>query len=455
MSSEIDFSREYSFNVQVSHDELGDLGEATLSFGANHWPHLNFEDWQAYARLGDEKKHHRLRATTKDGEIFSLFDCSVVGFYVSIDYVVAGDVNDEFKVISVRFDDINEWFMPFRRIEDKLNRENFDHLKQIDVIVDSDAQSFKLSTKTVLRVNRKGEDHIVHEHVLFNFERLDGQFSVRDIKEKSHELSTILSILTAIPLYLVNVLVTCVNDNSHYVFFPWFKKSEGDSSSRTRADYFARKPLLDERWQSVFENYYRSAYRKVSWVRLAGMQRYDGFWEYRALGYVSLLDKYVGQRLAGQKRKPSKGQELKGSKVHDALKRLVPALSNEQENSVFSVIAEIFLKNGDLSFGERYMSVLDTMNEDTQKMYASFYEPLHIKMKDKLIMILIEKFCEKNKFYEAIEKALTISDGEKRWKAFNFIQKSLYNKADSEIINTYDRDDILQYIDTILDKIEE
>lgn len=366
MSFEIDFSGKYSFNVQVNHDELGDLGEATLRFGADHWPHLRFDDWQVYARLGDEKKYARLRATSRDGETFSLFDCSVVGFYVSIEYVVAGDVSDEFKAISIRFDDINEWFMPFRGIEEKLNREaeNSDRLKQINVAVEVDTQSFNLTTETVLRINHKGEDHIVHEHVIFNFERVDGRFFVKDIKERSHELFTLLSILTAIPLYFLNVLVTCENDDSYYAFFSSFKKPERNPSSRSWVDYFARKPLIDGRWQLVFENYYRSAYRRVSWVRLAGMQRYDGFWEYRALGYVSLLDKYVGQRSAGQKRKPSKGQELKDTKVHTALKRVLPALSDAQEGAVFSVIAEIFMKNGELSFGERYRYVLGTMNEN-------------------------------------------------------------------------------------------
>lgn len=256
--------------------------------------------------------------------------------------------------------------MPFRRIEEKLNREtaNCDGLKQIDVTVEADAQSFKLTTETVLRVNRKGEDHIVHEHVLFNFERIDGKFSVKDIKEKSHELSTLLSILTAIPLYLVNVLVVGENNESYYAFFSSFKKPERDPSSRSWATYFARKSLLDGRWQLVLDNYYHSPFRKISWVRLAGMQRYDGFWEYKALGYVSLLDRYVGQRSVDQKRKPSKGKELKGTKVHTALKRVAPALSDEQESAVFSVIAEIFLKNGDLSFGERYRYVLGTMNRD-------------------------------------------------------------------------------------------
>jgi len=181
MSTEIDFSGHYSFDVQVTHDELGELGEATLRFGADHWPHLRFADWQMYDRLGEEKKYERFRAITKKGDVFTLFDCSVIGFSLAIDYVVAGDVTGDFKAISVRFDDINEWFMPFRRVEEKINPEarDADRLKQVAVSLKTDTQSFNLSTHTVVNIEHKGEDHIIHEHVLFNFERTDGFFSPR------------------------------------------------------------------------------------------------------------------------------------------------------------------------------------------------------------------------------------------------------------------------------------
>ncbi|MBU9605277.1 hypothetical protein C6P98_14250 [Burkholderia multivorans] len=366
MSTEIDFSENYSFDVVVTHDELGELGDATLRFGVDHWPHLRFADWRMYDRLGENRKYERFSATTKSGDVFTLFDCSVVGFSLSIDYIVAGDVTAEFKAIGIRFDDINEWFMPFRQVEDKIspNGNGENALRPISVSLKTDAQSFTLSTETIVKITHKGEDHIVHEHVLFNFERTDGFFSASDIREKSHELSTLLSILTAIPLTVVNVHVVCNSGECHYAFFSTFKKQQLDGRTRSYVDYFAAKSLLDGRWQAVFEKYYQSAYRKVLWVRLAGMQRYDGFWEYKALGYVSLLDKYVGERTKGQKRNPSKGNELKGTKLHAALRKVVPQLSEEQVDSVYSVVADIFLKGGKLSFGEQYRIVLGTMDED-------------------------------------------------------------------------------------------
>lgn len=364
MSIEIDFSGQYNYRVQVHHDGLGDLGEATLLFGADHWPHLRFKDWHAYSRLGDGKKHEFLRATTKDGESFTLLDCSVTGLHLSIDYIVAGDVTAQFKSIGIRFNDISEWFMPFRSVEEKIKPESVmpDRCKQISATITDNKQNFNLSSEPVLRVTKSGEDHIVHEHMLFTFECIDGLFSTKDLREKAHELSTLLSILIAIPLYLVNVQVVCSDGSMHYVFFSSFKGKEQDLPKKGWANYFVTKPLLDGRWQEIFENYYKSEFREVSWVRLAGMQRYEGFWEYKTLGYVSLLDKYLDQRTNGIKKNQSKADDIKDTSVHEALKSVSPQLTEEQESAVFAVIVKFFMNGKKLSFRERYNYVSMTMD---------------------------------------------------------------------------------------------
>lgn len=368
MSDEINFSEQYSYNVQVYQDDLGDLGEATLVFGAGHWPQLFFEDLRSYARLGSEKKYSRLQAETKEGEIFTLFGCLVIGFCLSVDYVVAGDVKEGFKAISIRYDDIIEWFMPFRKVKEKIDPDSTDpsHYRQISVEIKTDEQSFKLSSEPILRIKKSGEDHIVHEHIIFSFERSDGRFSEKDIREKSHELSTLISILIARPLDLVSVRVTCEDGKKYYVFFSSFKKKETDSSTRFWADHFINKPVLDNRWQNIFERYYKSKYRETLWVRLAGMQRYEGFWEYKTLGYVSLLDKYLNQLTEGQKRKPSKAEDIKDTKVHSALLGISPQLTNDQESAVFSVIEKFFLGGRKLFFRDRYDYAIGAMDRDVR-----------------------------------------------------------------------------------------
>jgi ApeA N-terminal domain 1 len=383
MSVEIDFSGRYSYPVQVNHDDLGDLGEATLLFGADHWPQLRFENWQAYDRLGDGKKYERMRATTKDGETFTLLDCSVTGFHLSIDYIVAGDVTAQFKSICIRFNDITEWFMPFRGVEEKIKSGsgNSDRYKQISATITADNQSFNLSSSLVLRVSKSGEDHIVHEHILFTFERTDGFFTAKDLKKKSHELSTLLSILIAVPLYLVNVLVVCDDGSLNYAFFASLKNKGNNLPPKNWADYFITKPLLDGRWQAIFQNYYESEFRAVSWVRLAGMQHYEGFWEYEALGYVSLLDRYVDQRAKGIKKIPSKVEDIKDTKVHAALQEISPQLTVEQENSVFAVMVKYFMNSKKLFFRDKYNYVAATMDNSIRSIINLSYDDFE-KIKD-------------------------------------------------------------------------
>lgn len=368
MPTEIDFSGQYSYTVQVLHDDLRDVGEATLLFGVEHWPHVRFENWQAHSHFVDGKKYDRLSAITKDGQIFTLINCSLTSFNLSVDYVIAGDVSTQFKSISIRFNDISEWFMPFRKVEEKIDPEsaNPDRNKQISAAIISENQSFNLSSEPVVRITKSGEDHIVHEHILFTFERTDGVFFAKDLREKSHELSTLLSILIAIPLYLVSVQITCDDGTMHYVYFPTFKNKEQDSLRKSWSDYFVTKSLLDGRWQEIFENYYKSHFRKVSWVRLAGMQRYEGFWEYKTLGYVSLLDKYVDQITVGMKKKSSKADDIKDTRVHAALQVILPRLTLEQERAVFDVMVEYFMGGRKLAFRDKYNCVLDKMDSAIQ-----------------------------------------------------------------------------------------
>ncbi|WP_227105233.1 HEPN domain-containing protein [Chromobacterium rhizoryzae] len=363
MALEIIFSEQYSYVVQVFSSDMGDLGEATLLFGANHWPQLRFENWQTYSQLGDGKKFDRLQAISKIGEKFTLFDCSVVGHHMSIDYVIAGDVKAKFKSIGIRFNDISEWFTPLRSIEEKIksNLQDIDCNQNISATITSDEHTYNLFSEPVVRVKKSGEDHIIHEHIVFTFELIDEFFSIKDIKKKSHELATLLSILAAIPIYLVSIQVVDNDNNKRHVFFPSIQKKEQSTLERTRLEYFTPKSLLDGRWQTIIENYYKSEFREILWVRLAGMQHYEGFWEYKALGYVSLLDKYVHQCTTEVKKKKAKSEDIKNTKFYTALQAISPPLTAEQENSVFTVITDFFMSSKKLSFQEKYDHVLKTI----------------------------------------------------------------------------------------------
>jgi hypothetical protein len=74
----------------------------------------------------------------------------------------------------------------------------------------------------------------------------------------------------------------CKRSGLHYAYFPYFeRKPETKDWSWPR--FLLQKASVESRWQTVFENFYRSEYRKVAWARMAEMLRYDSFWEYKVL----------------------------------------------------------------------------------------------------------------------------------------------------------------------------
>ncbi|MDE1715785.1 hypothetical protein PWG14_25285 [Chromobacterium amazonense] len=361
MTIEINFSKQYEYTVQINHDDFISLGEATLKFGSKHWPHISFEDWRASLQLIDKKKYDQLKAVTKDGHAFTLFNCSVTGHHVSVDCIVAGDVTGEFKSIQIRFNDISEWFMPFRSIEEKLNQESgqSNPHKQICEIINTQKESFKFKSESVLQVTKTGEDHIVHEHTVFIFECITGSFSKNDLRNKPRDLSTLLSILIAMPLYIVSIQAECIEGRVHHVFFPTFKNKDQDSQSNNWLDYFTPKQILDNRWHVILENYYNSDFREILWTRLSGMQRYEGFWEYKALGYVSLLDKYVDLKAKNIKKKKTSKEELRDSRIQTELQNASPKLTANQESFIFDIIIKCFMNGNKAHFKDKYNHVLE------------------------------------------------------------------------------------------------
>ena len=83
------------------------------------------------------------------------------------------------------------------------------------------------------------------------------------------------------------------------------------------------------------------------------MQRYKGFWQYRVLGYVAVLDKYVSQfseKESVPKQLPAKGMR----KLTAGLKKLAGPLSDAQQKEVLQLVEKSFAGKRDLEFEEEY-----------------------------------------------------------------------------------------------------
>jgi hypothetical protein len=283
-----------NFYAELYHDQIGQLGSGVLSFGGNQSAYVRLSIADTAPELHtDDAKFDLIKAVTNEERTFCLCNCKANAFILYADYVIDGDLKEsEFDSISVRYSDVSEWFLRWRTLDGSVG----EILKwtripeDINVSIKANDDSFDLRSAYCGSSSQLGEDLVIHEHVEFIFSAEASRFSLTDVKAKTHELSCLLSILLAYPVTIISVFVSQKSDHSHRIYFPTFERPErtkDDSSFWVRC--FIQQPALDGKWQSIFDNYYQSNYRKICWTRLSGMQRYEGFWEYKVLGYVSLL----------------------------------------------------------------------------------------------------------------------------------------------------------------------
>lgn len=366
MTDEIDFSKQHEHDVEIYHDIYGRLGNGVLSFGGGIFIHVKYGGFDNFTQPADETT---LKLKTKNCDSFTLFNCKYGHGVIYSDLLVAGSIDRGVTCIGIRYSDISEWFLQGQRVNGCVGESIVwtNPVQPLAVSVKTDEENFSLTSETVGSIKKQGENRTIHEHVNFIFKRNSGTFTFADLKRKPLELSNLLSILIAYPLSIVSMWVTCDDGHPMPAYFPAFKKIERDFDE----DTFVRNALiprstLDSCWQTVFDQYYSSKYRKVYWTRLAAMQRHEGFWEYRVLGYVSLLDGYVTELAKIHKPKIGKKNE-KLVALMQALEALQNPLSQEQHDELTPALKSIFPPPSGLNFSEKYNYAIDTTNSDIVK----------------------------------------------------------------------------------------
>lgn len=368
MIKDLDFSDEFEFNVEVYHADQSIFGEGRLTFGGGGLICIQLE------RAHNYKTAHTvppiLKAKSKDGQRFTLFNCETAHNQIYAKYIACGNIDSDAGSIQVKYAEISDWFMHDQYLEGELGESLTwkNPTPQLSISIETDEEDFSLKTETFSSLTRRGENHIIHEHIRFIFERPSGTFAIEEVRDKAFELSTLLSILTATPVSIESVWGSFDSKYCVPIYFPSFKKIDSSSSSGAYwVSCLALRALLDDHWQSIFERFYASPYRKTTWVRLAGMQRYEGFWEFKILGYVSLLDEYVSTSATIANCKSTKAETTKVTKLKEKIQRLSKPLDDDQSEEVRSLIDSIFVTSRDLTFLEKYELARSNTNDDILK----------------------------------------------------------------------------------------
>lgn len=358
-------------HVKLSHPDVGYIAGGALTYGYGCLAYLRI-DWRGpEPRLTPEQLASGLLAVGESGQRLSLFNCEQDGHSLYPEFVTEGELKGSDVVrFEVRYTDVSEWFFQQMIVRGEPGKE-IEWREMPSSLVAEVSQPdhhFKIESFYVGTIAQQGEDRNLHQHFEFRFTAIQDRFTLANVKQQAHQFSNLLSILLAHPCSIVSVDVYADDKHGAHLYYPVSRtrraaedKSEDPARIGFRS-FFTLKSDLDPQWDSVVKKFFASEYRGVIWSRLAGMQHHDGFWEHRVLGYVTLLDGYVSQRITmGKpmllpKQKRAFAQRL-GSK------RL--ALTTQQQETLMEAVTAIFSQHD--TFASKFERLIEELDADVYK----------------------------------------------------------------------------------------
>ncbi|KOG03969.1 Uncharacterized protein ABJ98_0770 [Pseudomonas syringae pv. aceris] len=368
MINELCFSKDYEYAVEMYDNQNELLGSGILKFGAGTFVRVEIDGFFSIHALDEESN---LTAKTESGDIFTLIDCSLEYFTIYADIIVCGKVDSGVDSITVRYSNISEWFLYDQHVCSKPGESIIwrDPPPPIKATVRTPLDSFHINSDIDSSVQIKSEKRVIREYVHFTFTKDDKPFAFSEILEKPSQLASLLSILIAYPISITRIWVADANRQYMPTYFPAVEKPKRTFQKNQFWRYsLIRRKTLDAHWPDLLARYYNSPYRETIWARLAGMRRYKGFWEYRVLGYVTLLDSYtdVISRIDAPPLKTDRKSER--AAVLQQLKKLKPPLSDVQFTKIDNILTNSLPdKQIQRTFKEKYDYVMSKTDLEITK----------------------------------------------------------------------------------------
>ena len=350
---------------------IGDIAEGSLTYGYGCLARLRIGWLGPELRLTPEQLATGLLAVAENGQRLSLFNCEQDGHSLYPEFVTEGELKIADVVrFEVRYTDISEWFFQQMIVHEAPGKKVEWHEMPPTLVaeVSQPGHHFRVESFYVGTIAHQGEDRNLHQHFEFRFTATQDRFTLADVKQQAHQFSNLLSILLAHPCSIVSVDVYADDKYGAHLYYPVSRTrrpAEDTSEDPERISFrsfFTLKSDLDPHWDGVVKKFFASEYRGVIWSRLAGMQHHEGFWEHRVLGYVTLLDGYVSQRITmGKPVLPPKQKRAFAQRLGS--KRL--ALTTQQQETLMEAVTAIFSQHD--TFASKFEKLIEELDADVYK----------------------------------------------------------------------------------------
>jgi len=368
-TSETDQKR--TLRAQLSHPDVGDVGEGKLTFGYSNSSTFSLNAFTPKVRLTEPQLAEGLVAEAEDGTKWSLYGCKGFGHSLFIDFVAENGMQaTKIQKFEVRYTDVSDWFFSQMRLKSDLGASiewTSIPAKLVAEVSQSDL-SFKCESEYVASLVQQGEDRKLHQHFEFSFTATSKHFTLAEVRDLARRFSQLLSLLLVHPCSIVSVDVTPDGMHSGRLYYGVANSPPPEAESTDDPDlvawrtFFTDKRDVDGCWDTLVKKFFHSKHRDVVWARLAGMQNFEGFWEYRILGYVTLLDGFVSKDFkTGAPIQPT--DKLK--ELDTALGAVKRKLTKAQTTAVMDAVTKVFISTG--TFASKFDALMKKLDQDVVK----------------------------------------------------------------------------------------
>lgn len=370
MKHTINADRHTTLRVSLSHAQKGTIGEGELTFGYGCIASVSLDDFSLALDLNDEQLASGMLAVAATGRKLSLFKCTRLEHVIYPGFVVMGDSRDSlFESFKVRYSNVSEWFFQQMHINCQLgnNIKWQANPEPLVANVSTPNRDFRIESFYVANLEGVGEERTLHQHFEFRFTAAKNTFSIDEIQDLVQQFGNLLSILLTYTCQILSVDVSLKGTSYGRMYYgihelrPNEIQNQDEKNKVTWHKFLTKKTDIDGCWEKLNNAYFQSSYREVIWSRLAGMQKHEGFWEYRVLGYVTILDGYVSQCI-GKKSSAKLPPTKKLLKLKNALENDQLSLNSTQQTAIMDAASKIFAVSN--TFPSKLQSLLEGLDPD-------------------------------------------------------------------------------------------
>jgi len=372
----IGFLEEFSVNVKVFTSSGSIVGSGKLSVKKNSAPQVGFNLSVDISKFFKRK----LFICKSEKYTYQLLDCEVLDNVIIPRLLIRGKKRrTKFKKVNLLIQGLSQWMDTdgkFKLSENKIIKTRESKIFNAEMAVGE--RRFSLSNEHWCETKRVGENNSqIHEYTPLTIEAKNFSWSTEELLKIISDTRTFFTLLIGHSIGLEYVLDASDNNSINSIYFLNATRSTGKEILQRECFVESSQLFYKERWQEILQGYFsieNDRYRKL-WSRISGMLSYEGFWEYRILAYVSLVDRYVSLYAENEERSLPERQFKKHRRAARSTLESIKSkceIKDENERKVFDDVINSMCKQiGDniqntsiASFNEKFDLALSKTNKN-------------------------------------------------------------------------------------------